>query len=79
MLYIKGAAALLYSYFGHDQSPHILTNVGCYSSRSYNSLLQCPHNVVFAPINCGDSAVASVVCDGNILYILRLYILFNHM
>ena len=79
MFYIKGATALRYSYFGHNQSPHILNYVGCYSSGSYNSLLQCSHNVVSAAINCGDGAVASVVCVGNTLYILRLYILLNHM
>ena len=64
MFCIKGATALLDSYFGHDQSPHILTNVKCYSSGSYNSLLQCSHNVS-AAINCGDGAIASVVCVGN--------------
>ena len=79
MFYIKGATALQNSYFGHNQSPHILNYVGCYSSGSYNSLLQCSHNVISAAINCGDGAVASVVCVGNTLYILRLYILLNHM
>ena len=64
MFCIKGATALLDSYFGHDQSPHILNNVECYSSESYNSLLQCSHNAVSAAINCGDSAIASVVCVG---------------
>ena len=64
MFYIKGASALLDSYFGHDQSPHILTNVKCYSSDSYNSLLQCSHNVISVVINCGNSAIASVVCVG---------------
>ena len=79
MFYIKGATALRYSYFGHGEAPHILTNVGCYSSGSYNSLLQCSHNFASAPINCGDGAVASVVCVGNILYILRFNIFFIHM
>ena len=63
MFCIKGATALLDSYFGHDLSPHILTNVKCNSSSSDNSLLQCSHNVS-AAINCGDGAIASVVCVG---------------
>ena len=68
MFCIKGATALQYSYFGHDQSPHFLNNVGCYSYGSYNSLLQCSHNVVSAAINCGDSAIASAVCIGKNVY-----------
>ena len=64
MFCIKGATALLYSYFGHGEAPHILNYVGCYSSGSYNSLLQCSHNVISAAINCGDGAIASVVCVG---------------
>ena len=64
MFYIKGATALLYSYFGHGEGPHILSNVGCYSYGSYNSLLQCSHNAASAAINCGDGAIASVVCVG---------------
>ena len=79
MFCIKGATALRYSYFGHGEGPHILTNVGCYSYGSYNSLLQCSHNAASAVINCGDSAVASVVCAGNTLYFLRFQILFIHM
>ena len=74
MFCIKGATALLDSYFGHDRSPHILTNVGCYSYRSYNSLLQCSYNTLDATMYCGDSAVASVVCVGNALCILRFHI-----
>ena len=70
MFCIKGATALQNSYFGHDQSPHILNNVGCYSSRSYNSLLQCSHDLVSAAINCGDGAIASVVCVGKNLLML---------
>ena len=66
---IKGATALRYSYFGHDQAPHILSYVGCYSSGSYTSLLQCSHNSLHATINCGDGAVASAVCLGNELSI----------
>ena len=64
MFFIKGATALQNSYFGHDQSPHILNNVRCYSSGSYNSLLQCSHDLVSAAINCGDGAIASVICVG---------------
>ena len=79
MFCIKGATALQYSYFGYGEAPQILTNVECYSSGSYNSLLQCSHNFASGPINCEDSAVASVVCVGNILYILRFNILFIHM
>ena len=63
MFSIKGATALRYSYFGHNQSPHFLTNVGCDSSGSYNSLLQCSHDVS-AAITCGDSDLAGVVCVG---------------
>ena len=79
MFCIKGATALLDSYFGHDQSPHILTNVGCSSYGSYNSLLQCSYNLASAVINCGDGAIASVVCVGNTLCILRFHLLFNHI
>ena len=79
MFCIKGATALQYSYFGHGQAPHILSYVRCYSYGSYNSLLQCSHNAASAAINCGDGAVASVVCAGNTRYILRFHILFIHM
>ena len=67
MLNIKGATALRYSYFGHGQAPHILSYVECSSSGSYNSLLQCSYNALYATKYCGDSAVASVVCVGNTL------------
>ena len=79
MFCVKGATALQYSYFGHGEAPHILNNVGCYSYGSYNSLLECYYNAVSAAINCGDGAVASVVCIGNTLYILRFQILFIHI
>ena len=71
---MKGATALQYSYFGHDRSPHILSYVGCYSYRNYDSLLQCPYNTRDATIYCGDNAVASVVCVGNTLWILTFHI-----
>ena len=77
MFYIKGATALQYSYFGHGEAPHILNNVGCYSSGSYNSLLQCSHNFTSEPTNCGDGAVASVVCVGNTLYILFQFLILS--
>ena len=64
MLCNKGATALQHSYFGHRQAPLILTNVGCSSSGSYNSLLQCSYDFLYAPVNCGDSTRASVVCVG---------------
>ena len=73
----KGARVLRHSYFGHGQAPHILSYVGCSSYDSYNSLLQCSYNPLYATKYCGDSAVASVVCDGNTLcYFLSLLIVY---
>ena len=67
MFFIKGSTALQYSYFGHDQSPLIFTNVQCSLNGNYNSLLQSSYFDFVATTNCGDSTVASVVCIGNTL------------
>ena len=81
MFNIKGATALWYSYFGHGQAPHILYDVECSLSESYNSLIQCSYNALYATMYCGDSTVASVVCVGNTLcFILffNLLIVYSH-
>ena len=68
-LCIKGATALNNSYFGQGQASHVLTNVECSSDGNYNSLIQCSYNTLNGIKDCGDGAVASVICVGNTISI----------
>lgn len=57
---ISGATAYHFSYFGNGPHPHVITSITCTGNE--NNLLECNHDLADAVTQCGDGAVAGVVC-----------------